>query len=43
MHKVINKYELILNKNVDKYGLMLKNQAYGHLYLIKFIAAAISF
>jgi len=45
MHKVINKYETIM-KGANKlkiYGLMLQNQTYGHLYLIKYIGAAIAF
>jgi len=45
MHQVINKYENIMKGvyNLKKYGLMLQNQTYGHLYLIKYIGAAIAF
>jgi hypothetical protein len=45
MHQVINKYEAIVKETnkIKIYGLMLQNQIYGHLYLIKYIGAAIAF
>jgi hypothetical protein len=46
MHQVIIKYEgiMTLNEyNINRYGLMLKNQTYSHIYLIKYIGAAIAF
>jgi len=45
IHQVINEYESIMinsfkNKN---YGMKLKNQSICHVYLIKYIAAAVCF
>ena len=46
MHQVVNKYQEITVKSIEnqkKYGLLLQNQSWGHLYLIKYIAAALAF
>jgi hypothetical protein len=45
MHKVVNQYEEIMT-NIDvnrSYSLNLRNQAYSHVYLIKYLAAAFAF
>jgi hypothetical protein len=45
MHKVVNQYEEIMtNTEVNRsFSLNLKNQAFSHVYLIKYLAAAFAF
>jgi len=41
---VVNNYEKIMTANISgSYGMKLSNQVISHVYLIKYIAAAISF
>ena len=45
LHQVVEKYqkEMSNEQNKENLGMKLKNQAHCHIYLIKYIAAAIAF